>query len=129
MSNIIKLSLLVVLALLMGAFGYWVFDEWMEPSAEYLATKDIKVQNVRMEVRELVEELEGEGLYKCCIRNDCAWCAIYLGYCPCESLVARRGKEESCPECAAAWNEKRGTVPGVDPDAIKVTTFGIYKNK
>lgn len=36
------------------------------------------------------------------------------------------GNEKSCPECAAAWNRKLGRFPGIDPNAIEVTTFGIY---
>ena len=40
--------------------------------------------------------------------------------------MSEKGNEKSCPECAAAWNLKLGRVSGRDPDAIKVTTFGIY---
>ena len=49
-----------------------------------------------------------------------------MGHCPCEDLVSVKGKEQSCPECAAAWNKKQGKIPGVDPDAIEITTFGVY---
>lgn len=67
-----------------------------------------------------------KGKYRCCIQNDCAWCAIYMGYCICADLLVIEGREQSCPECAAAWNKKRGKIPGVDPDAVEIITFGVY---
>lgn len=48
-----------------------------------------------------------------------------MGHCICADLVAVEGKEQSCPECAAAWNRKRGKIPGVD--AVEVITFGVYR--
>ena len=44
----------------------------------------------------------------------------------CADLVSEKGNEKSCPECAAAWDRKQGKILGVDPDAIQVTSFGVY---
>ncbi|MEI6857603.1 hypothetical protein [Psychrilyobacter sp.] len=49
-----------------------------------------------------------------------------MGYCICADLLVIEGREQSCPECAAAWNKKRGKIPGVDPDAVEIITFGVY---
>ncbi len=97
-----------------------------EPKAQYVETKNQQLNNIRLQLQELKEDLGRQGLYKCCIRNDCNWCAIYMGHCNCEVLVIREGNEKSCPECAAAWNRKQGKIPGITPGAIQVTTFGIY---
>ena len=99
---------------------------WQEPKASYVPTDDPKLQSVREDLAVLKSELREKGLYSCCIRNDCNWCAIYMGHCPCAELVSEKGNEKSCPECAAAWNKKQGRIPGVDPEAIQVTTFGVY---
>lgn len=99
---------------------------WREPKANYIPTENPRLLHIRSELEKLKKELRVKGLYNCCIKNDCNWCAIYMGYCPCAELVIEEGRERSCPECAAAWNRKRGKIPGVDPDAIEITTFGIY---
>ena len=102
------------------------FRYWQEPRAYYAETDNPKLIRIRQELDELKAELRSQGLYNCCIRNDCDWCALYMGHCPCAELVSRKGEELSCPECAAAWNKKQGKIAGVDPDAIRVTTFGVY---
>lgn len=99
---------------------------WQEPEAEYVETENIKLVQIREDLVELKSELKQKGLYSCCIKNDCNWCAIYMGHCPCAKLVSKKGNEKSCPECAAAWNRKQGKILGVDPDAIQITTFGVY---
>lgn len=99
---------------------------WREPKASYIHTDNPKLIKIRKDLSELKSELRKKGIYNCCIRNDCNWCAIYMGHCPCAELVFEKGNEKSCPECAAAWNRKQGRFPDVDPDAIKVTTFGVY---
>lgn len=99
---------------------------WQEPKVSYSETDNPKLIRIREELSELKKELKRKGVYNCCIRNDCNWCAIYMGHCPCADLVFEEGNEESCPECAAAWNRKQGRFPSIDPNAIKVTTFGIY---
>lgn len=102
------------------------FKYWQEPEVKYIETENPKLIQVRKDLKKLKSDLKKKGLYACCIRNDCNWCAIYMGHCPCADLVSKKGDEKSCPECAAAWNRKQGRFPSVDPDAIKVTTFGIY---
>jgi len=127
MSRMITLS---VLALLIGgaagSLTTMYFVEWNEPAAAYEETDNPKLLDVRDRLAALKEELRQQGQYRCCIKGDCSWCAIYMGHCPCENVVREEGKEKSCPECAAAWNRKQGKIPGVSPDAIDVTTFGVY---
>ncbi len=123
------ITLIVILVIVMVVavmLTFLHFKYWLEPEAMYVRTDNPKVIQVRKDLDELKAELKREGLYACCIRNDCNWCAIYMGHCPCARLVTEKGSEKSCPECAAAWNKKQGKILGVDPDAIEVTTFGVY---
>ncbi len=117
---------LVALVVVVVVLGLVYFKHWREPEATYVETDDPKLIRIRADLEELKADLRDKGMYVCCIRNDCNWCAVQMGHCPCAELVMEKGNEKSCPECAAAWNRKRGKIPGVDPDAIKVTTFGVY---
>ena len=119
-------STLVIFIALAITFTFLYFRYWQEPEAAYIETDNPRLVQLRKDLDELKSDLRKKGLYACCIRNDCNWCAIYMGHCPCANLVFEKGNEKSCPECAAAWNKKQGKFPSVDPDAIKVTTFGIY---
>lgn len=122
-----KIRILIILLISLGAvLTYLYFKYWQEPEAIYIMTDNPKLLNTRKSLEEVKSDLKKQGLYSCCIRNDCNWCALYMGHCPCAKLISAKGKEKSCPECAAAWNRKQGKIPGVDPDAIEVTTFGIY---
>jgi hypothetical protein len=120
------ISAIVILTLGIGFCIYMYFTSWREPVAIYHETKNPKLIRIRQELTELKAELKAKGLYRCCIRNECNWCALHMGHCHCADLVSKDGSEKSCPECAAAWNRKQGRVPGVDPKAVKVTTFGVY---
>lgn len=108
------------------ALGFAYFILWNEPASTYSKTNNPQLIAIREQLDNLKEELKSKGRYNCCIKNDCNWCALYMGHCPCGQLVSEKGNEKSCPECAAAWNRKQGKVPGVDADAIDVTTFGVY---
>lgn len=112
--------------LLILVVAYFVWQHYKEPTAKYLKTTNPKLQQIRQDLQKLKAELAEKGEYNCCIKNLCNWCAIYMGHCPCGEIVTVKGNEKSCPECAAAWNRKRGNIPGVDPNAIEVTTFGVY---
>lgn len=118
--------LLVITVAVIAILCLLYFKYWKEPRAAYLQTDNPRLIKIRKDLNVLKNELQEKGLYNCCIDNDCNWCAVYMGHCPCAELISKKGTEESCPECAAAWNEKQGKIPGVDPDAIGVTTFGIY---
>ncbi len=120
------LSSIIILAVVLSALVSIYFKYWHEPKAIYVETDNPKLIQIRKDLNELKSDLKKNGLYACCIRNDCNWCALYMGHCPCAELVFEKGNEKSCPECAAAWNRKQGRFPSVEPDAIKVTTFGIY---
>ncbi len=115
-------------AVLMGAgvVGTMYVTQWREPTAVYQETTDPELIKIRQNLEAYKAKLREEGKYFCCIKNDCNWCAVYMGHCPCGDLVMEKGVEKSCPDCAAAWNKKQGKIPGVDPNAIQVTTFGIY---
>jgi hypothetical protein len=122
-NKVIALLVLIIISLVV----YFIyFNYWQEPMAKYIGTDNPKLTRVRKDLEELKAELREKGLYTCCIQNDCNWCALHLGQCTCVKLVIRKGHEKSCCECAAAWNRKQGKFPGVDPDAIEVTTFGVY---
>ncbi len=127
-----KISGMIALALIAGATGagisYYLTGS-NEPSAVYSETSNVKLTGIRKDLKVLKQELRDAGEYKCCIKGDCNWCALQMEHCPCDELVQKKGAEESCPECAAAWNNKQGKIPGVDPDAIRVTTFGVYGNE
>lgn len=118
---LIVISIIVITVLITLYFKYWY-----EPKATYVETDSPKLTQIRQDLKEYIAELRKKGEYRCCIRNDCVWCAIYMGHCYCQDLVMEKGNEKSCPECAAAWNRKLGRFPGIDPNAIEVTTFGIY---
>lgn len=107
-----------------GYYFYWLYIH--EPSAQYVPTDDPELKKVRSNLKAIKTRLNREGKYDCCIHNACNWCALYMGHCSCQHLVKQKGNEKSCPECAAAWNRKQGNIPGIDPKAIEVTTFGIY---
>lgn len=121
-----KLLIVCFIFLGLGSISCRALTNFGEPSAKYLETDSPKLMHIREELKDLKKELVKKGLYTCCIKNDCNWCAIHMGHCPCAKLVIRKGNEKSCPECAAAWNRKQGKFPSVHPDAIEVTTFGIY---
>lgn len=118
--------IVLIVGIVLGAIGVLYITQWREPSATYVETSDPKLTSIRENLTELKAELKAKGMYNCCIKNDCNWCALYMGHCPCADMVQQKDKEKSCPECAAAWNKKQGKIPGVDPNAIGVTTFGIY---
>jgi len=118
--------LFLIICFGIGILSYYYFSEGNEPEAFYSVTTNTKLEMIRNDLAELKADLKKKGKYNCCIKNDCSWCAIYMGHCPCEDLVSRKGSEKSCPECAAAWNKKQGKIPGIDPDAIQVTTFGVF---
>ncbi len=120
------LTLLGVPLIVFITLAFLYFKYWQEPEAKYVKTDNPKLIQIRQDLNELKSELKKNGLYYCCIQNECDWCALHMEHCPCAKMVSEKGNEKSCPECAAAWNKKQGRIPGVDPDAIEVTTFGIY---
>ena len=122
-----KKLLYILLPVILIITGYFLYTtEFWEPKGYYEETNEPSIEQLRNKLEIAKKELREEGKYNCCIQNDCSWCAIYLGYCICADLIVTEGREQSCPECAAAWNRKMGKTPGVDPDAIEVITFGVY---
>lgn len=126
MINKKTISLIVVSIVTIVVLTTLYFRYWHEPTATYVETGSPKLAQIRKDLSGYIAELREKGEYRCCIKNDCVWCALYMDHCPCADLVLEEGKEKSCPECAAAWNRKLGRFPGVDPKAIEVTTFGVY---
>jgi len=121
-----KRTPILITAVIAAIIGTVYVRYWQEPTAQYVQTDNSKLVQVRQDIDSLKADLRAKGQYNCCIKNDCNWCLLHMGHCPCSKMVQEEGFEKSCPECAAAWNKKQGKVPGVDPDAIEVTTFGIY---
>jgi len=126
MKKIILICLVLLIGVSLGFIATMYFNFWKEPAATRAPTDNPKLISIRKDLDELKDELRKEGNYNCCINHDCDWCALYMGHCPCAQMIQKEGQEMSCPECAAAWNKKQGKIPGVDPDAVGVTTFGVY---
>ncbi len=122
-----KKVLFIMVSIVIIFSGYYLYTtEFWEPKSSHTGGEVASVAELQEKVEAVKEELKEKGEYRCCIQNDCAWCAIYMGHCVCGDLVEVEGREQSCPECAAAWDRKRGKIPGVDPDAVEVITFGVY---
>ncbi|UUV20023.1 hypothetical protein NRK67_16935 (plasmid) [Fusobacteria bacterium ZRK30] len=122
-----KKFIYIFISIILLLIGYHLYTiEFWEPKASYNGSEVISVAALQNNLEALKQELREKGEYRCCIQNDCAWCAIYMGHCICADLITVEGREQSCPECAAAWNKKRGKIPGVDSDAVEVITFGVY---
>lgn len=122
-----KKMIYILIPAILITIGYFFYTtEFWEPKGSYVEVNQPSVEELRNKLEIVKEELRESGVYRCCIQNDCSWCAIYMGRCICADLIVVEGREQSCPECAAAWNRKLGKIPGVDPDAVEVITFGVY---
>ncbi len=59
-----------------------------------------------------------DGVYDCCMKPGCAFCATAADGCPCAKNLAKGGAV--CPECWGGWRAGRGALPGVKADKVQV---------
>jgi hypothetical protein len=84
-----------------------------------------QLQQARRRMDTAKAKLLAQGRYACCIKPPegakvpgCDLCAKENGSCQCGSSLAQ-GKGV-CGECLAGWKAKRGAVPGIDPNAVRL---------
>jgi len=87
------------------------------PPAHTADDLEARRRAVVAELRAVVDALTAEGAYRCCIRVACTWCATHTGGCACHDGLLRG--EPVCEECALMWDKGQGSVPGVDPCAVR----------
>jgi hypothetical protein len=59
-----------------------------------------------------------DGVYDCCMKPGCAFCAAAADGCPCAKNLAKGGPV--CAECWGGWQAGRGALPGVKADKVQV---------
>lgn len=69
------------------------------------------------DLRAFVDDLTAAGRYHCCVSTPCTWCAELTAGCSCGPGLTRG--EPVCEECAVLWTKGQGSVPGVDPSAVR----------
>ena len=57
------------------------------------------------------------GMYNCCLKHPCDWCALKMGSCPCGKMAAM--DKPVCNECKGGWAAGDGAVAGKTADDIK----------
>lgn len=58
-----------------------------------------------------------KGMYSCCLKHPCDWCALKMGACPCGKSAAM--SMPVCNECKGGWAAGDGAIPGLTADQIK----------
>lgn len=58
-----------------------------------------------------------KGMYNCCLKHPCDWCALKMGACPCGKNAAT--SMPVCNECKGGWAAGDGAIPGKTADDIK----------
>ncbi len=58
-----------------------------------------------------------KGMYNCCLKHPCDWCALKMGTCPCGKSAAMN--MPVCNECKGGWAAGDGAIPGLTADQIK----------
>jgi hypothetical protein len=82
------------------------------------AAPDLKLAREAMAAAK--RKLAADGRYSCCVKPSCSLCARVNGSCDCGANVqAGRG---ACGECLGGWKAGRGSVTGVDTDAVVLLT-------
>ena len=57
------------------------------------------------------------GMYNCCLKHPCDWCALKMGSCPCGKMAAT--DKPVCNECKGGWAAGDGRIAGKTADDIK----------
>jgi hypothetical protein len=73
-------------------------------------------------VQKVKAEALKKGMYNCCLKHPCDWCALKMGACPCGKNAAM-GKPV-CNECKGGWEAGDGAIPGLTADQIKTFPRG-----
>jgi len=58
-----------------------------------------------------------KGMYDCCLKHPCDWCALKMGACPCGKSAAM--SMPVCNECKGGWAAGDGAIPDLTTDQIK----------
>ncbi len=58
-----------------------------------------------------------KGMYNCCLKHPCDWCALKMGSCPCGKSAAM--SMPVCNECKGGWAAGDGALPGLTAAQIK----------
>lgn len=58
-----------------------------------------------------------KGMYNCCLKHPCDWCALKMGACPCGKSAAM--SMPVCNECKGGWAAGDRATPGLTADQIK----------
>jgi len=58
-----------------------------------------------------------DGMYNCCLKHTCDWCALKMGACPCGKNVGM--DKPVCNECKGGWAAGDGRIEGKTAEDIK----------
>lgn len=123
-----KIWLPIVAVLLVSSCGK---EEQPKPQQEtQIQQAEVKGGQVLVsEAKELLdqakERLKQEGLYGCCIKEACDYCALHESSCDCyEDLKVDR---TVCIECYSGWQKGEGAVDTVRKEEVK-TDFIDHKH-
>ena len=58
-----------------------------------------------------------KGMYGCCLKHSCDFCALKMGSCPCGKMAAM--DKPVCNECKGGWEAGDGAIPGKTAADIK----------
>ncbi|SRR5712692_4180096 len=99
-----------------------------EPSAktEVAKTGPVLLAEAKEKLSEAKEKLKQEGKYSCCLREECSYCALHEGSCPCYNEL--KAGEHVCIECYAGWQQGIGDVENIRKQDVK-TDFVKHEHK
>lgn len=58
-----------------------------------------------------------KGMYGCCLKHPCDFCALKMGSCPCGKMASM--DKPVCNECKGGWAAGDGAIPDKTADQIK----------
>lgn len=119
------LSLVVLIAfagLVMGLTGVEAGGK-KEPKASKVAlTKGVIARKVLNDQQTALME---DGVYSCCMKPGCTFCAVAADGCSCAKSLTKGGPV--CPECCGGWRAGHGALPGVKADKVQMLPNNTLK--
>ncbi|MBI1756441.1 MAG: hypothetical protein HYR64_04960 [Fimbriimonas ginsengisoli] len=64
-----------------------------------------------------------KGMYGCCLKHSCDFCAMHMGNCECGEMATM--DQPVCNECKGGWAAGDGRIAGKSADAIKTMPRGM----